>query len=169
MKPRQFVSIALLLPMMAVAAPVGYKDYEQPQPAAEFRLSDQYGIWHSPADYRGKVLVLNFWASWCRPCVSEMPALQHAWEILKPDNVQIVGIAVGEQAGDIQLFLQNQKIGFPLLADTDSSVTGKWRVPGLPTTFIIDKRGLVVTRVIGPYEWDSLQSLQYLRTLLHDQ
>jgi peroxiredoxin len=164
-KSKLLVTAALLLPSMALAAAIGYRQYDQPWPAMAFQLTDLSGETHSLAGYRGKVVILNFWASWCRPCVSEMPSLQRTWEQLKSDNVQVLGIAVGEQNEDIQRFLKKHAIVFPLLADGDSSVTGKWRVPGLPTTFIVNKEGLVVTRIIGAYEWDSPESLHYLKTL----
>lgn len=158
--------VALLVPLLIHAAAVGFKQYNKPWPAADFQLTDQFGATHSLVGYEGKVVVLNFWASWCRPCVSEMPSLQRTWEELKSDNVQVIGIAVSEDEDAIRRFLRKQKIEFPLLADADSSVTGDWRVPGLPTTFIVNKQGLVVARVVGPYEWDSPESLQYLKTLL---
>ncbi len=107
--------------------------------------------------------MVNFWATWCSPCVKEMPSLQRASEILISENIRVIGIAMGESHDEISRFLKKQRIDFPLLADNDSSATEQWRIPGLPTTYVINEKGYVVIRVVGPYEWDSPETLQRLR------
>lgn len=154
-----------LISFAICAAPIGYKQYKEPPPAPDFRLVDQTGRSHTLGDYLGKVLVVNFWATWCGPCVREMPSLQLAANQLKSDNVRVIGVAVGETRDDINRYLQKQRIDFPLLADAESSATGKWHVPGLPTTYVVNPKGLVVMRIIGPVEWDSEEWLHRLRTI----
>jgi peroxiredoxin len=145
------------------AAPMGIRNIQQPWLAPDFQLTDQTGERHGLSDYRGKVLVVNFWATWCSPCVKEMPSLQRASEILTSENIRVIGIAMGESHDEINRFLKKQRIDFPLLADNDSSATEQWRIPGLPTTYVINEKGYVVIRVVGPYEWDSPETLQRLR------
>lgn len=167
MKNGLLIVAVLLLPLAANGAAVDVRYFDPPRPGTDFRLTDQWGVGHSLEDYRGKVVVLNFWASWCRPCVSEMPALEKAWKTLRADQVQVVGIAVNETSADIRRFLQKQSVSFPLLPDDDATVTGEWRVIGLPTTYVLNQQGEVASRFVGPYEWDSPDSLEYLRLLQH--
>jgi peroxiredoxin len=165
-KTMKNVLLAVFLSLSAPvvhAAPMGIRNIQQPWLAPDFQLTDQTGAKHELSDYRGKVLVVNFWATWCSPCVKEMPSLQRASEKLTPENIRVIGIAMGESHDEISRFLKKQRIDFPLLADNDSSVTGQWRIPGLPTTYVINKKGYVVIRVVGPYEWDSPETLQRLR------
>jgi len=145
------------------SAPMGIRDIQKPWLAPDFQLTDQTGETRGLSDYKGKVLVVNFWATWCSPCVKEMPSLQRAAEKLSTDNIQVIGISMGETHDEIGRFLKKQSIDFPLLADSNSSVSDQWRVPGLPTTYVINKEGYVVIRVVGAYEWDSSETLQRLR------
>jgi peroxiredoxin len=126
---------------------------EAPQ-ASDFVLSDLDGNQHRLSDYRGQVVIINFWATWCPPCRAEMPSMQRAWEQLKKDGVVMLGINVGEDEDTIFQFTADYPVEFPLLMDSDSSVIGQWPVRGLPTTFVVDPRGKIVYRAIGGREWD---------------
>ena len=94
---------------------LGPADPADARPAPDFSISDLSGVQYS----LGKTLVVNFWATWCPPCIKEMPALQDAWQQLKEHNVQVLGINMGETADDIQQFMQQASldIDFPLLLD----------------------------------------------------
>ena len=122
--------------------------------AAEFELNDIDGRLHRLSDYRGQVVIINFWATWCPPCRAEMPSMQRAWEILKPKGIIMLGIDVGEDEDTIFTFTANYPVEFPLLMDQDSSTISDWPVRGLPTTFIVDPQGRIIYRAIGGREWD---------------
>jgi peroxiredoxin len=133
--------------------------------APDFLLTDLDGNQHRLSDYRGKVVIINFWATWCPPCRAEMPSMQRAWEQLEKEGILMLGINVGEDEEIIFQFTANYPVEFPLLMDLDSKVINQWPVNGLPTTFVVDPKGEIVYRAIGGREWDDLQLLDLVRAL----
>lgn len=138
---------------------------QQPTPAPEFTLPDLDGKPHKLADWRGKVVVLNFWATWCPPCRYEMPAMQRAWEKVRDENIVFVGVDVGEDSDTVFTFLADYPVEFPLLLDQDAKVIEQYPVTGLPTTYVIDPRGRITHRAVGGREWDDEALLKELRSL----
>ena len=134
-------------------------------PAPQFVLSDLDGGIHRLSDYRGKVVIINFWATWCPPCREEMPSMQRAWEQLRGEGIGMLAINVGEDEDAVFQFTANYPVEFPLLLDQDSSVTAAWPVRGLPTTFVVDPGGRLVYRAIGGREWDDPGLLTRIRAL----
>ena len=122
--------------------------------AAEFDLMDVDGQRHTLAMYRGKIVILNFWATWCPPCRFELPAMDKVWDRVKDKGVVILGINVGEDADTIFTFTADYPVTFPLLLDSDSGVTKQYPVIGLPTTFVINPQGKIIYRAIGTRDWN---------------
>jgi len=137
---------------------------EAPQ-APDFVLNDLDGNQHRLSDYRGQVVIINFWATWCPPCRAEMPSMQRAWEQLEEEGILMFGIDVGEDEDTIFQFTGNYPVEFPLLMDSDSGVINQWPVRGLPTTFVVDPKGRIVYRAIGGREWDDPSLLALVRAL----
>ena len=133
--------------------------------APDFVLKDLDGNQHRLSDYRGQVVIINFWATWCPPCRDEMPSMQRAWELLEKEGILMFGIDVGEDEDTIFQFTANYPVEFPLLMDTDSKVIDQWPVRGLPTTFVVDPKGKIVYRAIGGREWDDPALLALVRAL----
>ncbi|MCP3667254.1 MAG: redoxin domain-containing protein [Gammaproteobacteria bacterium] len=133
--------------------------------APDFVLTDVDGNQHQLSDYRGQVLIINFWATWCPPCRAEMPSMQRAWEQLEKEGILMLGINVGEDEDTIFLFSADYPVEFPLLMDSDSRVINQWPVRGLPTTFVVDIQGKIVYRAIGGREWDDPELLGFVRAL----
>lgn len=136
-----------------------------PQPAPDFTLTDLDGEPHHLSDYRGKVVIINFWATWCPPCRAEMPSMQRAWEQIQPEGMIMLGVDVGEDEDTIFAFTANYPVEFPLLMDQDSAAVAHWPVRGLPTTFVVDPAGRVVYRAVGGRDWDDADILAQLRAL----
>jgi len=134
-------------------------------PAPQFSLQDIDGETHRLSDYRGKVVIVNFWATWCPPCREEMPSMQRAWKRLQDDDVVILAIDVGEDEDTIFTFTADYPVDFPLLMDSDSRVTGEWPVRGLPTSFVIDPEGRIAYRAIGTRDWEHPALLEVLTSL----
>ena len=133
--------------------------------APPLELSDIDGNIHQLKDYKGQVVIINFWATWCPPCRAEMPSMQRAWEILHSEGIIMLAVDVGEDEETIFTFTANYPVEFPLLMDPDSQTTTDWPVLGLPTTFIVDKEGRLVYRAIGGREWDDAELLRKIRAL----
>jgi peroxiredoxin len=125
--------------------------------AQDFELIDINDETHRLSDYRGKIVIVNFWATWCPPCRFELPSMERMWQVLRKEDVVMLGINVGEDADTIFTFTSDYPVNFPLLMDRDSSVTKGYKVLGIPTSFIIDPRGRIVYRAVGTREWDEKQ------------
>ena len=133
--------------------------------APDFDLMDMDGNRHRLSDYRGRVVIVNFWATWCPPCREEMPSMQRAWELLEPEGIVMLAVNVGESEDTIFQFTANYPVEFPLPMDRDSKVIDSWPIMGLPTTFVVDPRGRLFYRAIGGRAWDDPELLMLVRAL----
>jgi peroxiredoxin len=138
----------------------------KPFAAPDFTLQGEDGKTYRLSDYRGKVVVLNFWATWCPPCRYEMPSMERAHKKLQGEKIVLLAINVGESEDGVFEFTGQYPVTFPLLLDTEGAIIRKYPVIGLPTTFVIDPRGVVTYRAVGGREWDDEQLLAQLRKLL---
>jgi len=128
------------------------------------------------AEQRGRVVLLNFWATWCAPCRWEMPALDRVHRELGAEGLTVLAVNVdaapgavdgfGYPGGDVGGFARELGLGFPILLDPSGQVLRRYRVTGLPTTFLIDREGRVVEKVVGPVEWDQPPNSTRIRRLL---
>ena len=133
--------------------------------APDFNLEDQNGNFVKLSDHKGKVVIVNFWATWCPPCRKEMPSMQRAWEVLRADDIEMLAINVGEDSDVIFAFTAEYPVEFPLLMDKTSSVTRQWRVRGLPSTYVVDPDGKIVYQAIGSREWDADTLIKEIQAL----
>jgi peroxiredoxin len=124
--------------------------------APVFSLVGLDGKLHRLTDYRGRRIVLNFWATWCVPCRVEMPLLQQTYEQLQKSDLVVVGINVAEEEPAVRQYVDDLHITFPILLDTDRVVTSQYKVVGLPTTYFIDTQGVIRASQVGPLTEDSL-------------
>ena len=134
--------------------------------APELKAQDLAGAQKSLADYRGKVVLLNFWATWCPPCQREMPSLERLRAKMAGRPLEIVAISSAETPDEVNAYLSKMKLGFPVLLDTDSSNTRRWKVFALPTTFVLDAEGRVRRVLTGPAEWDEGEALAVAESML---
>ncbi len=140
-------------------------ELEKKSTAPDFTLRDVEGKTHKLSDYRGKVVMINFWATWCPPCRYELPSMQRAYEKLKRSDVEFLAINLGEDADTIFTFTADYPVTFPLLMDLDSSVSNMYPVIGLPTTYFVNPEGQLVYRAIGSREWDEKQMLEKILSI----
>ncbi|WP_295443047.1 TlpA disulfide reductase family protein [uncultured Thiodictyon sp.] len=133
--------------------------------APDFDLKDPEGRPQRLADYRGRPVILNFWATWCPPCREEMPSIQRAYETLAAEDIAVVAISVGDDPQDIAAFLEDEPVDFALPMDTDSKVAQRYPMKGLPTTFVIDPEGRLVYSAMGSRAWDDPKLLDQVRAL----
>lgn len=123
--------------------------------AQPFKLIDVNNKLHQLANYEGKILIVNFWASWCTPCLEEIPAMNRAYMQLKDKNVAMLAINFGEDKQTVNQFLKKYPIDFDVLLDESSAMSKDWKINALPTTVIINPRSEIIDTLLGPREWDS--------------
>jgi len=138
------------------------------QLAPDFTLPDMEGHEVSLSSYRGKVVLLNIWATWCPTCLEEMPQLQQLYEeFAKYDNFQLLTIsidALGRQV--VEPFMEKNGLTLPTLLDPRGSIKKIYHTTGVPESFIIDQRGVLIDKIIGPRDWTSDPMKRYLLALL---
>ncbi|WP_457675412.1 TlpA family protein disulfide reductase [Thiolapillus sp.] len=157
--------ILLLTVGLAQATGKGLTLLDDKPTVPDFTLKDVDGNSYRFSDLRGKVVIVNFWATWCPPCRAEMPSMQRAWEQLREEGILMLAIDVGEDEDAIFEFTASYPVDFPILLDTESTVSEAWEVKGLPTTFVIDQWGRKIYRAVGGREWDAPELLKKIREL----
>jgi cytochrome c biogenesis protein CcmG, thiol:disulfide interchange protein DsbE len=116
---------------------------------------------------RGRVVLVNFWATWCPPCVQEMPSLERLHEALGPEGLSVIGISIDEDEAAVRDFVARHGVRFPILRDPGGhTAASAYRTTGWPETFIIGSDGTIQRIVVGPAEWDTPEALAYFRRLL---
>jgi peroxiredoxin len=118
-------------------------------------LADAQGAVHRLADYRGKVVLVNFWATWCEPCRDELPSIERLRAALVGRPFVVLGVQMGGSGRTAQDTAESFGLRFPLLLDRDSRVTARWGVTVLPTSFLIGPDGNVAWRHTGELDWSS--------------
>ena len=137
----------------------------QPYAAPALKLPDLDGKVHDLADLKGRVVLINFWATWCPPCRREMPSLERLRQRLGERGLAVIAVDVGEDADTVFAFTGqlDPAPAFPLLLDRDSTAMQRWKVRGLPTTFVVDTQGRVIYRAVGGREFDHDGLVQQLQ------
>jgi thiol-disulfide isomerase/thioredoxin len=140
----------------------------EPAPAQALRLLDLDGSTHDLADLRGRLVLVNFWATWCPPCRREMPSLERLYQQLRDRGLTVLAVDVGEDPDTVFAFTGQLEPApsFPLLLDSESRAVEDWRVKGLPTSFLIDPQGRVIFRAVGGTEFDHAATLEQLSPYL---
>ena len=123
------------------------------------------------SDLKGKVIVLNFWASWCAPCIEEAPSLNHLQKYIEPRNGMILGVAADEDSAAFEKFLREQGVVFatyrdPSTKDNHSHIALDYGTSMYPETYVIDRHGKIARKFIGFQQWDSPEMLAYFDSLL---
>jgi peroxiredoxin len=137
--------------------------------APQFELASLSGGKLRLADYRGKVVFINFWATWCATCKVEMPSMQRLYDRFKDRGFEMLTVSVDTDQALIQPFMKEYGLNFPVLLDPESQVAKKkYKTTGVPETFIVDRTGLIVHKAIGPREWDTSDTLSAFEKLLNE-
>ena len=123
-------------------------------PAPNFTFPDLNGQQVSLSDHRGKVVLVNIWATWCPPCRQEMPSMQKLYERFKGENFEILAVSIDSTGREaVAPFMRTMNLTFPALLDPRENIRPLYGVTGVPESFIIDKDGIVVEKIIGPIDW----------------
>jgi peroxiredoxin len=133
--------------------------------AADFVLPDLAGKNVKLSDFQGKVVLLNFWASWCPPCRSEMPGLQKLFEKLKGSNFQMLAVSLDRDPRAARAIIKEYGYTFPVLLAPGDKVAEHYKIGAIPTTFIIDKQGRIASRTVGAADWPGGKIIKELKKL----
>jgi peroxiredoxin len=177
-EPMRFVvtGLAMLLwgqtvmadPIASLVQAAGLRAVGEPQPAADFQLPDLDGQLLRLHDQRGKVVLLNFWATWCPPCLHEMPLMDQLYQALRQRPFVLWAVAMKEDRDKVAPFMDKHRFQFMTLLDRDGAVSARYKLRGLPTTYLIDCRGNTMGWSTGPQEWTSDAVRTLLTALLSD-
>ena len=136
-------------------------------PAPNFSLPGLDGKIVSLTDYKGKVVLLNIWATWCPPCVEEMPSMEKLYKELKGENFEILAVSIDASgARDVAPFMKKHKLSFPALLNPKGTIKGLYGAVGIPESFIINKEGIVEKKIIGARDWAAPEAIRFFRYLI---
>jgi peroxiredoxin len=170
-KMRKFWVVAALLAFAFTLSPVtsfaqSAANVERGATAPGFTLKDLAGKSVSLAQYRGKIVVLNFWASWCPPCREEFPSLERLNEVFAGKDFVMLGVNADTDKANLEDFLGKHLHTFTILPDPDAKVQDLYGVDKFPETFIIGRDGKILEHVIGAIDWSSVKVLSYFNNLI---
>lgn len=123
--------------------------------APDFTLKDINNKPFNLSSLRGKVVILNFWATWCPPCRAEMPSLNNLYREFRNKGLEVVAISTDRYSSIIKDYISKNPIDFTVLIDTDNKVSRQFKVFSIPTTFLIDRNGIIIERYLGEENWAS--------------
>ena len=181
---RQFLRSPYLWTMLAVAMVIGlaWTKRESLQPvitgatAPAFMALALDGETMSLEDFDGQVILLNIWATWCEPCLEEMPSMQRLYDALDDDAFEILAVSIdapfgqsddfGREGGDLDLFAKELGLTFQILHDPSGEIQRTYQTTGVPETFLIGRDGLIYKKVAGGTHWDAPVNEELVRRLL---
>jgi peroxiredoxin len=165
-----FLGVAALVIVFALKQNNPYLKYSPlraGQSAPDFTLPGLDGKMVSLSDYKGHVVLVNIWATWCPPCIDEMPSMESLYKMLKGKNFEILAIsidALGEKA--VAPFMEKYNLSFPALLDPAGTIKSLYQTTGVPESFIINKQGILIEKIIGPRNWADPAAVRFLRDLI---
>ena len=146
---------------------VGQSRIKSGSPAPDFTFPDLTGKKVSLSDYRGKVVFLNIWATWCPPCVDEMPSMEKLYKQFKGDQFEILAVSIdAEGRKAVAPFMERLNLTFPALLGRKGKIKNIYGVTGIPESFIIDKNGMILKKVIGPLDWSTPDVTRFFKDLI---
>lgn len=144
-----------------------YSPLEAGRPAPNFTLPGLDGKMVSLSDYKGHVVLVNIWATWCPPCIDEMPSMEALYNIFKSEDFEILAISIDAMgAKAVAPFMKKYNLSFPALLDPAGTIKTLYQATGVPESFIINKQGILVEKIIGPRNWAAPEVVRFLRDLI---
>jgi thiol-disulfide isomerase/thioredoxin len=171
---KQWYIVGAIVAVLAAALTLGIKLSPQIFPvevdsqAPDFQattLAD--GKAKSLADYKGQVVLLNVWATWCAPCRVEIPSIEHLYQELGPEGLKVVAVSIDEAGPEVvREFARERGVSFEILLNPSRTIERIYQTTGVPESFVINRHGVIVKKVIGAWEWDAPVNRDLFRRLL---
>ena len=164
---RFFLAVFLGSMLFFLCSPGILRAASAAEKASDFSLKGVDGKTYTLSAYKGKVVLLNFWATWCPNCVEELPSLKKLSAMLKGRDFQIISVSIDEDEGAVRGFLARQPLPFPVLEDPKRKVAfDLYAVFGVPASFLIDKQGQLIGRYYGSRDWTKPDMVKKIEALL---
>ncbi len=161
---------ASLLFMLLTSANGGWLEEIKPSKEANnIELFDINNQKYSLSGLNGRVVLVNFWASWCPPCIEEMPSMTRLVETISSDRLVVLAVNVKEKRARVERIATRLELNFPVLLDQKKAVADAWGIKVYPSSFLIDSSGRMRFKAIGPVEWDSDEVVAYIKQLLAEE
>jgi cytochrome c biogenesis protein CcmG/thiol:disulfide interchange protein DsbE len=136
-------------------------------PAPDFTFPDLEGKKVSLSEYRGWVVLVNIWATWCPPCVEEAPSIEKLYNTLKGDQFKILAVSIDSKGREAVVpFMKKYSLTFPVLLDPEGKIRILYGLTGVPESFVIDRKGIVVEKVTGPIDWAAPAVVRFFQGLI---
>lgn len=155
-----------LTPLQNLFAKAGFQLPQKDLASIDFKLKDLTGKTVSLESFRGSVVFLNFWATWCPPCKAELPSMQRLYEKYKGKGLVILGVDLQEGENQVKDFVKKYGLTYPILLDSNGQVGQVYGARSIPTSYIIDRKGFILARTIGGREWDKQEIFDLFEELL---
>jgi peroxiredoxin len=153
-------------PYQNLYSSLGIQRINPPIEAPDFALDNLEGSTMSLKDFQGKVIFLNFWATWCGPCRYEMPAMEKLWQKFKEESFVILAVNVRERKEEVSSFMKANAYTFPVLLDSRGTLANNYGIRAYPTTFLLDPEGRIVGGALGARDWASEDAFKLIKHLL---
>jgi peroxiredoxin len=162
------LSLVLLMTVSLATAAVAPWEIDEimGKEAPNFTLRDLSGSEASLSSHRGKVVLINFWATWCKPCKNEMPSFNSLFNRFKDKGFIVLGISIDKSKKPVQKFLNKIPVDFPILLDSDIVVAKAYKVYAYPTTFLVDRDGVLSEKFIGEKDWLHSEMIELIERYL---
>ncbi len=161
------LAAAAVAVVLAVAHPTSTHPLEVGDAAWDFNIPTLTADWLTLERHRGQVVVLNFWATWCPPCVEEAPSLERFAERMRSQDVAVLGVSVDQDETALRDFVGRYRISYPVGRDPDQRLAGRYGTYKFPETYILDRQGRVAEKIIGAIDWDDPRIAEFVEELAH--
>ena len=168
MKPLNYILPLVILMLVSCSDNQNYpmNKFESSE-TATFNLKTLDNKFLSLSEFQGSYVLVNFWATWCKPCVREIPSLNNLYKKFKDKNFEIIAINIGQNAEVVNNFINTTSpIDFIILLDENIDLVG-WKVEAIPTTFLVDDKGTIIYKVEGEKHWDSPEFISFINSFLN--
>ncbi len=150
---------------LATLKSLGFHVFPQPVTIDPFNVPALAGGTLQSKSVQGKIVLFNFWATWCPPCKREMPTIETLWNALKGDDFTILAISTGEKKNTVADFIAKNKYTFPIYLDESGALGRVYATQGIPTTYVLDKQGRVIAGIVGSTDYDKPELVKALKSM----